>query len=152
VNALKKDGTIQFEKIIRDTAKIHGITLPGTPGKGLIERLVERFTAPLRRLTASVAELDRAPATGADRTQLLGGEAQAPTVRASLKFTAGALLRKRVANEIRRYLDETGLKYELHEYKSWTSSDFLLTIDGPQDEVQKHSAAISNWLNSIARN
>jgi hypothetical protein len=44
VNAMKKDGTIQYEQMIRDTAKIHGITLPSNPGKGFIEGLVARFT------------------------------------------------------------------------------------------------------------
>ena len=155
VNAMKKDGTIQYEQLIRDTAKIHGITLPSNPGKGIVQSLVERFTAPLRKLnlTASLFEGGRAAgqAAAAQGVQELEAGAPAPVVRATLKFTAGALLRKRVANEIRRYMDETGLKYQLNEYKSWTSSDFLLVIEGPQDKVQEHSDNISRWLQSIER-
>ena len=59
------------------------------------------------------------------------------------------LLRRRVANEIRRYMDETGLKYTLSEYKSWTSSDFRLDIEGPQDKVSEHARNIMRWFQSI---
>lgn len=155
VNAMKKDGTIQYEQIIRDTAKIHGITLPSNPGKGLVQSLVERFTSPLRKLnlTASVIEGGKIPGATLTSTGLqeLEAGAQAPSVRATLTFTAGAFLRKRVANEIRRYMDQTGLKYSLNEYKSWTSSDFLLVIEGPQDKVDEHANNISRWLQSIER-
>jgi hypothetical protein len=154
VNAMKKDGTIQYEDLIRATAKIHGITLPQNPGKGLVQSLVERFTAPLRKVGLLASSFEGGAASGAASAQglqELAAGAQAPSVRATLKFTAGALLRTRVANEIRRYMDETGLKYELHEYKSWTSTDYLLVIEGPQDKVQEHTENISRWLNSIAR-
>ncbi len=152
---MKKDGTIQFEDLIRATAKIHGIILPQNPGKGFVASMVDRFTSPLRKLTGfeerysgSNGEGNRWVATG---LQPLAADAPSPSVRATLKFTAGALLRKRVANEIRRYMDETGLKYTLNEYKSWTSSDFLLVIEGPQDKVSEHSANISRWLQGIER-
>ena len=56
-----------------------------------------------------------------------------------------------LANEIRRYMDETGLKYTLNEYKSWTSSDFLLVVEGPQDKVNEHTENLSRWLQSIER-
>ncbi len=155
VNAMKKDGTIQYEDLIRATAKIHGIVLPTNPGKGFVASMVDRFTKPLRKLTGfeeryygSNGPGNRWAATG---LLPLAAEAPVPNVRATLKFTAGALLRKRVANEIRRYMDETGLKYTLNEYKSWTSSDFLLVIEGPQDKVNEHSQNISNWLQSIER-
>ncbi len=153
VNAMKKDGTIQYEDLIRATAKIHGIILPQNPGKGFVQSLVERFTAPLSKVGLLASSFDGGAAAGrsaAGNVELAAGDS-APSARASLKFTAGALLRGRVANEIRRYLDETGLKYELHEYKSWTSSDFLLVIEGPQDKVQEHSENISRWLASLAR-
>ncbi|MBI3565499.1 MAG: hypothetical protein HY079_09920, partial [Elusimicrobia bacterium] len=158
VNAMKKDGTIGFEKIIRDTAKIHGITLPSNPGKGLVESLVARFTAPLRAVRTTPVYTPQSPreiVTSFDAlaSQLAqsSGDMGNGTVRQTLRFTAGALLRKRVANEIRRYMDETGLKYQLNEYKSWTSSDFLLVIEGPQDKVQEHSENISRWLSSLER-
>ncbi|MDE2143819.1 MAG: hypothetical protein KGJ84_15530, partial [Elusimicrobia bacterium] len=82
--------------------------------------------------------------------ELEAGET-APSVRATLTFTAGALLRGRVSNEIRRYMDQTGLKYELKEYKSWLSTDYLLVIAGPQDKVQEHANNISRWLQSLER-
>jgi len=147
VNAMKKDGTIQYESLIRATAKIHGIDLPQNPGKGFVASLVERFTAPLRRLRGLDVAL--AGDGSADIAGLQAAASAAPNVRATLKFTAGALLRKRVANEIRRYMDETGLKYTLNEYKSWTSSDFLLVIEGPQDQVKEHSDNVSRWLSSL---
>lgn len=154
INAMKKDGTIQYEKIIRDTAKIHGITLPDSP-RGIVQGLVERFTAPLRRIALTASSLDgaRATASGAAPGGLheLAAGAPAPAVRETLKFTAGAMLRGRVAREIRRYLDEAGVKYELHEYKGWASSDFLLVMEGPQDKVQEHARNISNWLESLSR-
>ena len=155
VNAMKKDGTIQYEQLIRDTAKIHGITLPSNPGKGFIEGLVDRFTAPLRKLNVVASEIEGGRISGAAAAAGLQGleaGAPAPVVRATVEFTAGAMLRKRVANEIRRYMDQTGLKYTLNEYKSWTSSDFLLVIEGPQDKVQEHAGNINRWLQSLSRN
>ena len=101
-----------------------------------------------QRFSGSNGEGNHWAATGLEP---LAADAPAPNVRATLKFTAGALLRKRVANEIRRYMDETGLKYTLNEYKSWTSSDFLLVIEGPQDQVKEHSDNISRWLSSLER-
>ncbi|HWX10246.1 MAG TPA: hypothetical protein VNY33_09720, partial [Gaiellaceae bacterium] len=155
VNAMKKDGTIQYEDLIRATAKIHGIVLPTNPGKGFVASMVDRFTAPLRKLKDFELRFHGSNGPGhvfvATGLQPLAADAPIPNVRATLKFTAGALLRKRVANEIRRYLDETGLKYTLNEYKSWTSSDFLLVIEGPQDKVNEHSQNLSRWLQSIER-
>jgi hypothetical protein len=155
VNAMKKDGTIQYEDLIRATAKIHGITLPQNPGKGFVASMVERFTSPLRKLKGFTLAFEGEPQVGYDshagglQGLTADASAPAPTVRASLKFTAGALLRGRVANEIRRYMDETGLKYTLHEYKSWTSTDFLLVIEGPQDKVAEHAQNIARWLKGI---
>ncbi|MFI5346848.1 MAG: hypothetical protein ACHQ51_10790 [Elusimicrobiota bacterium] len=155
VNAMKKDGTIQYEKLIRDTAKIHNITLPSNPGKGFVESLVARFTAPFNKLNLTASEIEGGHVSGRTpaKTGIQGLEAgaSAPSVRATLKFTAGALLRGRVSNEIRRYMDETGLKYELKEYKSWLSTDYLLVIEGPQDKVQEHANNISHWLSSLER-
>ena len=119
---------------------------------------MERFTAPLRALNGFGLELERGSASthsaGLDVERLfqnMSGIQADANDRATLKFTAGAMLRKKVANEIRRYMDETGLKYQLHEYKSWTSSDFLLVIEGPQDKVQEHANNISRWLQSVER-
>jgi hypothetical protein len=157
VNAMKKDGTLAFEKDIRDIAALHGVTLPQNAAPGLIERLVSFFTAPLRGLASSDVAFEGGPAQAAPAAALGLQEIEAAAstgsapVRATLQFTAGALLRGRVANEIRRYMDQTGLKYELHEYKSWLSTDYLLVIEGPQDEVARHAQNIQDWLRSVAR-
>ena len=158
VNAMKKDGTIQYEALIRATAKIHGIDLPKNPGKGFVASLVERFTAPLHKIKMTAVYTPQSPREVVTPFDALAshlaqssGDIGGGSVRQTLRFTAGALLRKRVANEIRRYMDETGLKYSLNEYKSWTSSDFLLVIEGPQDKVSEHSNNISLWLSSLER-
>jgi|GEM_PF-1851572 len=155
VNAMKKDGTLAFEKDIRDIATFHGVTLPHS--SGFVESLVDGATGGLRRLALHASELDGAPAgaaqspRGAAELAADADAAAAPTVRATLRFTAGALLRKRVVNEIRRYLDEAGASYDLHEYKSWTSSDYLLVITGPEDQVRQQSEHVSRWLREIER-
>jgi hypothetical protein len=146
VNALKKDGTLMHEKLIRDTAKAHGITLPNS-GPSLVGRVVEAFTSPLRKVALAVGAATPSTwslaATAADEP--------APNYRATLKFTAGALLRNRIANEIRKYMDQTDVRYKLLEYKGWFSTDFVLVIEGPQEQVQKHSDAIAHWMAYISR-
>jgi len=149
VNAMKNDGTMIFEAEIRAAAKIHGITLPASPAAGFVANLVERFTAPLRKLSAvktTFSGVFDGKATG-----LLADGQAAPTVRGTLEFTAGALLRGRVRNEISRYMDKTGLKYELKEYKGWLESDFLLVIEGPEDQVREHAGNIQRWFQSLER-
>jgi hypothetical protein len=155
VNAMKKDGTLAFEKEIRAIALLHGVTLPQGPASSLASRFVDAVTAPLRRLTDSGLAYDEgraagaAPADGVQGLQAAG--AAATQARATLRFTAGLALRTRVANEIRAHLDEAGVKYELHEYKGWLSSDFLLVIEGPADQVRIHAQSVQNWLESVAR-
>jgi len=157
VNAMKKDGTLAFEKDIRAIALLHGVTLPQGPASSLVARLVDAVTAPMRRLTNAALAFDdasaaRSAAAAATGVQELQAEAApAAAARATLRFTAGAVLRGRVANEIRKHLDEAGVKYELHEYKSWLSSDFLLVIEGPEAQVRAQAQSIQNWLETIAR-
>jgi hypothetical protein len=50
-----------------------------------------------------------------------------------------------VRREIAKYCDFHGLKYDLKEYKSMLSSDFLLTVEGPQDKVQYLLQQIQQW-------
>ncbi|OGR94464.1 MAG: hypothetical protein A2V88_11780 [Elusimicrobia bacterium RBG_16_66_12] len=157
INAMKNDGTMIHEAEIRAAAKIHGITLPASPAAGFVSNLMERFTAPLRKVQMTPVYTPQSPreiVTSFDAlaAQLAAssGRTEGGNVRATLRFTAGALIRNRVANEIRRYMDETGLKYQLHEYKSWTSSDFLLVIEGTEDQIREHGGNISRWLQSIA--
>ena len=140
VNAMKKDGTIAHEDLIRATAKIHGIVLPQNPGKGFVASLVERFTAPLRKVSALTVAHD---ATAFD--------VEPAGARTTLSFTSGMMVTKKIDDEIRRYLEQTGLKHELFENKSWTSTEFLVVLEGPADKVAEHSKNISNWLKGIAR-
>jgi len=149
VNAMKDDGTMIFEAEIRAAAKIHGITLPASPAAGFAARLMERFTAPLRKVSGVKTAFE---GVSAGKAGLLADAQAAPNVRTTLEFTAGALIRGRVANEIRRYMDKTDLKYALLEYRNWTSSDFRLVITGPDDQVREHSANISRWLSSLEHN
>jgi hypothetical protein len=152
VNAIKSDGTIAYEGDIRSIAQFHGVTLPQHPAPGKTS-LLAGLTAPLRRLSAGGASYESLGGeTGTQGLLAQPGDAVAPTARGTLKFSAGALLRGRVANEIRRYLDEAGVKYQLHEYKGLLSSDFLLVIEGPQDQVRAHGDAILAWMRSIDKN
>jgi hypothetical protein len=155
VNAMKKDGTLAFEKDIRAIALLHGVTLPQSPAAGLVSRFVDAVTAPLRRLSAdgltfdAEPNRDEAPASG---IQVLQAAAPAaPSARVGLRYSAGAAIRGQVAREIRKHLDAAGVKYELHEYKGWLSSDFLLVIEGPEDQVRVHAQSIQNWLAAAAR-
>jgi len=145
VNATGKDGAILHEAEIRAAAKAHGISLPQS-GKGVATSFLSRLSGPL-----SVVRF-----TGADQLGgALGGEtmlaagAQAPTVKAKMTFTVGALYRGRVVNQLRRYLDQAGVNYSLKSYGGWLSTDYLLVIEGPQDEVQQHVEAIQGWFNGL---
>jgi hypothetical protein len=152
VNAMKKDGTLAFEKDIRAIALLHGVTLPQGPASSLASRFVDALTAPLRRLTSAGLAFEGGRAAGAAPADgLQAAAAGAAPARATLRFTAGIAARGQVANEIRMHLDEAGVKYELHEYKGWLSSDFLLVIEGPEASVRAHAQSIQNWLETVAR-
>lgn len=151
LNSMDKDGKIRYEKEIRAAAKAHGIDLPQNPG--LVASLWKGATSPLRalRLADSLIERPEAEAAPSEPT-LLAAEVQgAPAqpspaaVRGKLSFSAGALVRRQAQNAIRQYCDFHGLKYELKEYKGWLSSDFLLTVEGPQDKVEYLFQQIQAW-------
>jgi hypothetical protein len=145
VNATGKDGTILHEAEIRAAAKAHGINLPQSRASG-VASFLSRLSGPLSAVKLTgVERLGGVSMT----TGLLAAEGQAPTVKAKMTFTVGALYRGRVVNQLRRYLDEAGVKYELKEYGGWLSSDYLLVIEGPQDEVQQHVDAIQAWFRSL---
>lgn len=138
-----KNGLMPHEAEIRAAAKVHGIDLPKSPG--LIMTLVNKTTGPLKAMAVreSVSTpLAAVPAMPPLKSGLVPEAAEqtpaaAPAaVRAKLTFSAGALIRGQVRNEIAKYCDYHGLKYTLKEYKSWLSSDFLLTVEGPQAQVQ----------------
>lgn len=145
VNATGKDGTILHEAEIRAAAKAHGIDLPQSRVGG-VASFLSRLAGPLSAVKLTGAENLGA---GALNAGLLAAEGQSPTVKAKMTFTVGALYRGRVVNQLRRYLDEAGVKYELKEYGGWLSSDYLLVIEGPQDEVQQHMDAIQAWFRSL---
>ncbi|MBI2788108.1 MAG: hypothetical protein HYX59_05440 [Elusimicrobia bacterium] len=145
VNATGKDGTILHEAEIRAAAKAHGIDLPQSRATG-VASFLSRLSGPLASVKLTgVENLGGA----AMNTGLLAAEGQSPTVKAKMTFTVGALYRGRVVNQLRRYLDEAGVKYELKSYGGWLSTDYLLVIEGPQDEVQQHVDAIQSWFRSL---
>ena len=145
VNATGKDGTILHEAEIRAAAKAHGIDLPQSRASG-VASFLSRLSGPLASVKLNgVENLGGA----AMNTGLLAAEGQSPTVKAKMSFSVGALYRGRVVNQLRRYLDEAGVKYELKSYGGWLSTDYLLVIEGPQDEVQQHVDAIQSWFRSL---
>jgi hypothetical protein len=146
INATGKDGTILHEAEIRAAAKAHGINLPQS-GKGVATSFLSKLAGPLASLRLTGSELLGAGVQ--DGATMLAADSQTPAVKAKMTFTVGALYRGRVVNQLRRYLDEAGVKYELKEYGGWLSTDYLLVIEGPQDEVQKHVDAIQSWFNSL---
>lgn len=145
VNATGKDGTILHEAEIRAAAKAHGIDLPQSRATG-VASFLSRLSGPLASVKLNGVENLGGAATN---TGLLAAEGQSPTVKAKMTFTVGALYRGRVVNQLRRYLDEAGVKYELKSYGGWLSTDYLLVIEGPQDEVQQHVDAIQSWFRSL---
>ena len=145
VNATGRDGTILHEAEIRAAAKAHGIDLPQSRATG-VASFLSRLSGPLASVKLNgVENLGGA----AMNTGLLAAEGQSPTVKAKMTFSVGALYRGRVVNQLRRYLDEAGVKYELKSYGGWLSTDYLLVIEGPQDEVQQHVDAIQSWFRSL---
>jgi len=145
VNATAKDGTILHEAEIRAAAKAHGVTLP-TSGNGVAAGFLSRLAGPLASLRFTGSETLGA---AKDASNLLAANDQAPTVKAKMTFTVGALYRGRVVNQLRRYLDQAGVKYELKSYGGWLSTDYLLVIEGSQDEVREHTDVIRRWFNSL---
>ncbi|HEX4049023.1 MAG TPA: hypothetical protein VH309_14355, partial [Elusimicrobiota bacterium] len=81
VNAMKKDGTIQYEALIRATAKIHGIVLPQNPGKGFVAGMV-RWTM------EALALSPRARYFEAEKSGNPAGNAAATSVGARLTLRA----------------------------------------------------------------
>ncbi len=48
--------------------------------------------------------------------------------RYTLPFEAGILIRSRVLRELRKYLDQCGLTYRIHNYPGLLASDYLLEV------------------------
>lgn len=145
VNATAKDGTILHEAEIRAAAKAHGINLPQSRSGGLTSFL-SRLTGPLAAVRLTGAD---DLGGGSMNAGLLAAADGSPIAKAKLTFSVGALYRGRVVNQLRRYLDEAGVKYELKSYGGWLSTDYLLIIEGPQDEVRQHTDAIQSWFRSL---
>ncbi len=145
VNATAKDGTILHEAEIRAAAKAHGIDLPQSRSGG-VASLLSRLAGPLSAVSLTGVE---SLGEGSMNTGLLAAADGSPAVKAKITFSVGALYRGRVVNQLRRYLDEAGVKYELKSYGGWLSTDYLLIIEGPQDEVRRHADAIQSWFRSL---
>ncbi len=148
LNDMDAEGNLPNEAEIRGAAKAHGLTLPKNPGR--IASLARRLTNWVLGLGTSYKGTEM---EGASRGRMgfQADQADNPQVRAKMTFTAGALLRGRVKRELSRFLDQQdGITYELKEYKGWAESDFLLVINGPQDQVQRVTDAIQSWFNSLS--
>ncbi|MBI3553801.1 MAG: hypothetical protein HY077_14995 [Elusimicrobia bacterium] len=145
LNDMDKNGLMPHEAEIRAAAKAHGIDLPKAPGA--ITTLVNRMTAPLSRVSfkEASAQVQKAVPVATLTAGVAPESTGAQTVSAKLTFSAGALIRTRVRNEIAKYCDFHGLKYSLKEYKGWLSSDFLLSVEGPQDKVEYLLKQIQQW-------
>ncbi|PIR19702.1 MAG: hypothetical protein COV48_00510 [Elusimicrobia bacterium CG11_big_fil_rev_8_21_14_0_20_64_6] len=148
VNATANDGTILHEAEIRAAAKAHGIDLPQRSGN-IASSFLSRLTGPLSAVRLTGSEQLGASSQGAG---LLANDGQSPMVKAKMTFSVGALYRGRVVSQLRRYLDQTELKYELKSYGGWLSTDYLLIIEGPQGEVQQHTDTIQRWFRSLESN
>lgn len=154
LNDMGKDGATPHEQEIRAAAKLHGVDLPTKPG--LIKTLVDKTTMPLRKIAVRTQGVEKPFVTipGSTKAVAIAPEAAGTAVaepaaetilRARMTFSAGALVRGQVRNQIAKYCDYHGLKYSLKEYKSWLSSDFLLTVEGPKAQVEYLAAQIQRW-------
>ena len=127
LNDMDKNGAMPHEKEIRAAAQAHNITLPKNPGLFLASFVSESILGGRGgRVTPEVA----------------GSETSTAQVRAKLSFSAGALVRGQIANEIRKFCDLRGLKYDLKEYRGVFSSDFLLVVEGSKADVSTLVAAL----------
>ncbi|MBI4676040.1 MAG: hypothetical protein HY748_00470 [Elusimicrobia bacterium] len=136
LNDMDPDGNIPHEAQIRAAAKVHGVTIPKSPGPAGLFTYASHVITDI--LTATV------PQVGAE------GAANA---RAKMTFSAGAMIRGRVRRELEKFLDQQeGITYKLKEYKGWLSSDFLLVIEGTEARVREVSSAIQSWFKSIESN
>ncbi|MBI5208829.1 MAG: hypothetical protein HY927_02510 [Elusimicrobia bacterium] len=141
LNDMDANGNIPHEAEIRAAAKAHGVTVPKSPGPAGLFTYASHVVTEIM----SVGQ-----PTGPEFVGVPGAQT---VTRAKITFTAGALLRGRVRRELERFLDQQdGVTYRLKEYKGWLSSDFLLTIEGPDERVREVSSAIQSWFNSLETN
>jgi hypothetical protein len=116
VNAMKKDGAIQYEKLIRGAALVHGITLPSSP-KGMIASLVEAFT-PASWSSVTVKTSSHFPA---------GDDASRGS--ASIVFRVGRQNQEAVTGYVSKYLQHFGASFSLLPIRHDVSGrEYVLTI------------------------
>ena len=75
-----------------------------------------------------------------------------PQVQQQMTFSAGIFVRGQLRRGIAQFLDQRkiqGLRYELHEYKDWLDSDFLLILRGPEELVKTSARSLQEWLKSF---
>jgi hypothetical protein len=135
VNAMKKDGTIQYEKLIRDTAQLHGITLPSNPGNHLLAALtpsswssVTVKTSQSARLGAPRQNLAPESAAGAEQAD----EHDHESVSAGMiEFRVGRFLNQDVLGYVEKYLTHFGVEYHLEKIGNGPAgATYALTMTG----------------------
>lgn len=136
LNAMDKDGNIQYEKEIRGAAKAHGLDLPKNPG--LAASFMAFLTSPMRGVKAGGVQIESLLAGSEPGGPLLsapGDQPQVPMVKATVSFTAGRLIAGRIEREIIKYCEFHDLKYSLKSFGGVLSKDYILKLEGPKDKV-----------------
>lgn len=152
MNAIKGDGTISYEAEVRASARAHGVELPAAPGANFVARLVNSLTGPMNRVGGAAFSNETASEGVSGANILAAGESSAPTAKGKISFTAGLLMRGKVVRELRRFLDsQENLTYDIKEYRGALSSDFVIVLEGPADEVKAASDSIMRWFEEISR-
>lgn len=57
-------------------------------------------------------------------------------MKAKFTLQLGALIRKRIINQIKLACDYNNIKHEITEYKGFASSEYLIKLEGEQYKVQ----------------
>jgi hypothetical protein len=158
VNAMKTDGTIMYEALIRATAKLHGITLPQNPAHGLLS-----FLAPTSwksvKVTSSQSGLDAPPAAGhrnriegtgpeAAGTESAGAE-EAPEAATTgtgvVNFSLGRLMNEDVKGYVAAYLTHFGVQFTLVKIGGGLSGDrYALTMKGSKKAIDAITAKLQS--------
>ena len=144
VNAMKKDGTIQYEQLIRDTAKLHGITLPLSP-KGLATSLASAI-APASWSSVKTTGVSAGPAARGTRSNVAAGtilsageqgNESEETHEGVVTFNVGRFVTRDVTGYVERYLQHFGVQYTLAKVGNGLSgARYELTMSGSPKAIQ----------------
>ena len=158
VNAMKKDGTIMYEELIRATAKIHGITLPQNTGRSILNALAPSSWKSVT-VTSSQSALD-APAAGESRgltAESAGSEGAAAgaavndepeeitTGTGVVNFNVGRLMDQDIKGYAEKYLQHYGVEFQLVKIGGGLSGDrYALTMKGSIKAIQSLTAKLTD--------